>query len=131
MSAGAIAALIAGIFSSMGMGGGGIMIIYFSIFTNISQILAQGINVLFFIPIAVISVVIYHIKGMIEWRIALPFALCGILSSYLGAYLATVTDDKILSKLFGVLLLIMGLKQLFSSGEKKDKDNKKLYRIDR
>lgn len=131
MSAGAIAALIAGIFSSMGMGGGGIMIIYFSIFTNISQILAQGINVLFFIPIAVISVVIYHIKGMIEWRIALPFALCGILSSYLGAYLATVTDDKILSKLFGVLLLIMGLKQLFSSGEKKDKDNKKLYRIER
>ena len=119
MSAGAAAALIAGIFSAMGMGGGGIMIIYFALFTTTSQILAQGINVLIFIPIALLSVIIYHIKGMIEWKTALPFALFGTVSSYFGAYLATVTDDSLLSKGFGILLLIMGVRQLFSSKEKK------------
>ena len=119
MSAEAVAALVAGIFSAMGMGGVGIMIIYFSLFTSTSQILAQGINVLIFIPIALLSVIIYHIKGMIEWKIAIPFALFGTLSSYLGAYLATVTDDALLSKGFGILLLIMGIRQLFSSKDKK------------
>lgn len=118
ISAGIFAALIAGIFSAMGMGGGGIMIIYFSLFTSVSQLTAQGINVIFFIPIAAIAVIVYHIKGMIVWKTAIPFALFGILSSCLGTYLATIIDGNILSKIFGALLLVMGIKQLFTKGDK-------------
>lgn len=133
MIAGAAAALIAGIFSAMGMGGGGIMIIYFSLFTGISQLNAQGINVIFFIPIALIAVIVYHFKGLIEWKIVLPFALFGIISSLLGSYIASVIDGNILSKIFGALLLVMGTRQLFSRsgksessdcGEKKNSDYK-------
>lgn len=122
IGAGIFAALVAGIFSAMGMGGGGIMIIYFSLFTSISQLTAQGINVIFFIPIAAIAVVVYHIKGMIVWKTAIPFALFGILSSCLGTYLASIIDGNILSKIFGGLLLVMGFKELFAKG---DKDKKK------
>lgn len=123
MIAGAAAALIAGIFSAMGMGGGGIMIIYFSLFTGISQLNAQGINVIFFIPIALIAVIVYHFKGLIEWKIVLPFALFGIISSLLGSYIASVIDGNILSKIFGALLLVMGTRQLFSrSGKKENSD---------
>lgn len=133
MIAGAAAALIAGIFSAMGMGGGGIMIIYFSLFTGISQLNAQGINVIFFIPIALIAVIVYHFKGLIEWKIVLPFALFGIISSLFGSYIASVIDGNILSKIFGALLLVMGTRQLFSRssksessdcGEKKNSDYK-------
>lgn len=116
-------AFFAGVFSSMGMGGGGIMIIYFGLFTSIPQVTAQGINVLFFIPIAALSVIIYHIKGLIDWKIALPFAALGIISSFAGSYLASVIDGKLLSKIFGVLLLIMGVRQLFSRND--NKGNKK------
>lgn len=117
----ALAALIAGIFSSMGMGGGGILIIYFGLFTAVPQLTAQGINVLFFIPIAAFSVIVYHIKGLIDWRTALPFAALGVLSSFGGSYLATLIDGEILSKIFGILLLVMGIKQLFSKRGSKDK----------
>lgn len=117
----ALAALIAGIFSSMGMGGGGILIIYFGLFTAVPQLTAQGINVLFFIPIAAFSVIVYHIKGLIDWRTALPFASLGVLSSFGGSYLATLIDGEILSKIFGILLLVMGIKQLFSKRGSKDK----------
>lgn len=117
----ALAALIAGIFSSMGMGGGGILIIYFGLFTAVPQLTAQGINVLFFIPIAAFSVIVYHIKGLIDWRTALPFAVLGVLSSFGGSYLATLIDGDILSKIFGILLLVMGIKQLFSKRGSKDK----------
>lgn len=115
----ALAAFLAGIFSSMGMGGGGILIIYFSIFTTIPQITAQGINVLFFIPIAAFSVIVYHIKGLIEWKTALPFAALGVLSSFAGSYIATLIDGNILSKMFGILLLLMGVRQLFSKNKSK------------
>ena len=107
----------------MGMGGGGIMIIYFGLFTSIPQVTAQGINVLFFIPIAALSVIIYHIKGLIDWKTALPFAALGIISSFAGSYLANVIDGKLLSKIFGVLILIMGVRQLFSRND--NKGNKK------
>ena len=117
----ALAALIAGIFSSMGMGGGGILIIYFGLFTAVPQLTAQGINVLFFIPIAAFSVIVYHIKGLIDWRTALPFAALGVLSSFGGSYLATLIDGEILSKIFGILLLVMGINQLFSKRGSKDK----------
>ncbi|MCQ4021656.1 MULTISPECIES: sulfite exporter TauE/SafE family protein [unclassified Ruminococcus] len=115
---GGAAAFMAGIFSSMGMGGGGIMIIYFGLFTAIPQLTAQGINVLFFIPIAALSVIIYHIKGLIAWRTALPFAVLGVITSLAGSYLATVIDGGLLSKTFGILLLIMGVRQLFSKSKK-------------
>lgn len=118
---GALAAFFAGVFSSMGMGGGGILIIYFGLFTSVPQLTSQGINVLFFIPIAALSVIIYHIKGLIDWKTALPFAAFGIISSLTGSYLATIIDGNILSKLFGILFLIMGVRQLFS----KSKCNKK------
>lgn len=118
-----VAAFFAGVFSSMGMGGGGIMIIYFGLFTSIPQVTAQGINVLFFIPIAALSVIIYHIKGLIDWKTALPFAALGIISSFAGSYLANVIDGKLLSKIFGVLILIMGVRQLFSRND--NKGNKK------
>lgn len=120
MIAGAAAALIAGIFSAMGMGGGGILIIYFSLFTSISQLNGQGINVIFFVPIAAIAVIIYHFKRLIEWKIVLPFALFGIISSLLGGYIASVIDGNVLSKIFGGLLIVMGVRQLFSRENKKE-----------
>ena len=58
-----IAALLAGLFSgilgSMGLGGGAVLVIYLSLFTETKQLTAQGINLLFFIPIAAVSVIIY------------------------------------------------------------------------
>ena len=70
-----IAALLAGLFSgilgSMGLGGGGVLIIYLSLFTETEQLKAQGINLLFFIPIAAASVIIYSLKGLIKWKIIL------------------------------------------------------------
>lgn len=120
---GIIASLVAGTFSSMGMGGGGIMIIYFSLFTSIPQLTAQGINVIFFIPIALIAVIIYHRKKLIDWRIVLPFAGFGIISSLAGTFLAEIIGGDILSKIFGTLLLVMGARQLFARNKKSEKNS--------
>ena len=57
-----ITALLAGLFSgmlgSMGLGGGAVLIVYLSLFTEMGQLKSQGINLLFFVPIALIAVII-------------------------------------------------------------------------
>ena len=51
-----IAGLLSGIIGGMGLGGGAVLLIYLKLFENLNQIKAQGINLLFFIPIAAVAI---------------------------------------------------------------------------
>ena len=116
----AAASTLSAIIGSMGLGGGGILIIYFNLFTDIPQSLAQGINLLFFIPSAVVAIFIYVKKKLINFKLAISFALFGIIGAALGSYFASVVNSQVLSKLFAVLLLIMGVKQFFGNKANKN-----------
>ncbi len=109
----AIAGIVSGILGGMGMGGGGVLILVLTLLCNYNQELAQGINLIFFLPCAVVAVIIYSCKNLIRWRIALPFALLGVVGALLGAWTGHFISGEILSKLFGGLLFFIGLKQLF------------------
>ncbi len=127
-----ISALLAGLFSgilgSMGLGGGAILIIYLSLFTETKQLTAQGINLIFFIPIAVISVIIYAIKKQIKWKLVLKIAVWGILGATIGLSLTDFLGGDITSKIFGALLVLMGLKEIFTKNTKSvAKDDKNCY----
>ena len=109
-------------------GGGGVLIIYLTLFLGMEQGIAQGVNLIFFIPSAVIALIVYSRKKMIAWKAAIPAAVLGVAGAWLGTYLSSLIDGYWLSKLFGGLLLIMGVMQLFykkekggdSAGSKKD-----------
>ncbi|MBO5725511.1 MAG: sulfite exporter TauE/SafE family protein [Clostridia bacterium] len=117
-----ITALLAGLFSgviaSMGMGGGAVLLIYLTVFTSTAQLAAQGINLIFFIPIGILSLIIYTLKKQIEWRRCLPLALFGVVGAFLGIYLSGVISGEWLSKMFGVFLCILGLKEIFTKDKK-------------
>ncbi len=114
----AVAGVLSGIIGAMGMGGGGVLIIYLNFFTDIPQSTAQGINLLFFLPTAVFSVLYYSRKKLIVWKIALPFAAMGVIGTLIGCFLCGKFDNGILSKMFGFLLLIMGALGLFKKEKK-------------
>ena len=109
----AAAGIASGILGAMGMGGGGILIIYLTLMANVPQETAQGINLIFFIPSAIIALIIYCRKKLIVWKIAIPAAILGALGGFLGSYLSSILQGGLLSKLFGALLLVMGLMQVF------------------
>lgn len=119
-----IAALFAGLFSgmagAMGLGGGAVLIIYLNLFTDADRITAGGINLIFFIPISVLAVIIYAVKGEIKWSKVLPLALFGIIGAVCGIYLADIIGGKIIGKIFGALLVFSGIKEVFF-GVAKDK----------
>lgn len=109
----AASGIISGIFASLGMGGGGVLIICLTLFLEIPQQQAQGINLIFFIPPAIFSVIVYTKRKLINWKLAVPFALLGICGAIIGSIVSGFIDAYWLSKLFGGLLLFIGAKELF------------------
>lgn len=114
-----LAGFFSGVLGAMGLGGGGVLIIYLTLFENIEQSLAQGINLIFFIPGALIAFFYYIKKRMIKFKIVLPAAITGIIGAFLGSYLSNLVNGFILSKIFGTMLLVMGIKQIFFKTNKK------------
>ena len=117
-----ITALLAGLFSgilgAMGLGGGAVLVIYLSVFTDTQQLCAQGINLIFFIPTAIIAVIIYSLKKQIEWKLTLKITFWGLLGTILGIMLTDFFGGKITAKAFGLLLILMGLKEIFTKNVK-------------
>lgn len=111
-------AFLTGIFASMGLGGGMVLIVYLTVFAGFSQLVAQGINLVFFIPIAIISLVLHTKNKLVEWKKAVPAVLWGTAAVIISAWLANRIEQSLLSKAFGIFLILMGLKELFFKGEK-------------
>ena len=109
-----IAAFLTGIAASMGLGGGMILIVFLTVFAGVEQITAQGINLIFFIPIAVLSLIFHSRNKLIDWKKIIPTIIIGIFGAVIGTYLAEFIGSPLLSKIFAVFLVIVGVKELFA-----------------
>ncbi len=104
-----IAGFLSGLIGAMGFGGGGVLIIYLVVFANIPQIVAQGINLLFFIPCAITATIIYFIKKQIKIKMILPVIVGGIAGAIFASYFLRFIKSEWLSNVFAVFLIIMGI----------------------
>lgn len=118
-----VVGLLAGICGSLGIGGGFILLIYLTIFTSLEQKVGQLTNLLFFIPIAIIAIIIHSKNDLIKKEVVPSSIIGGIIGIGLGITLSFIMPNQILSKIFAVLLLIIGIKELFFC-KKKKQDNK-------
>ncbi len=107
-----VAGVLSGIVAGMGMGGGTLLIPVLTIFFSMQQHEAQGLNLLAFLPTAVVALVIHWKNGLIDFKKGLPIIFTGVLASVGGSLLANNTENKLLQILFGVFLLIVGVLQL-------------------
>lgn len=109
-----IAAALIAILAGLGVGGGGLLVIYLTLILKTEQLAAQGINLIFFIFSAAASLFIHFRKRNINIRTVIILAVTGIISSILGSYLSHNIDVGILQKIFGGLLILSGVITLFS-----------------
>ena len=109
----AMAGFFSGILGSMGLGGGGILIIYLTLMSSTPQALAQGINLIFFIPMAATATIMHSREKLVQWKIAIPSAISGLMGAAIGSFLTSFIDNLILRKMFGALLIIMGAMQFY------------------
>ncbi len=109
-----IIGFISGIVSGMGMGGGTILILLLSIFMNLDQHEAQAINLVFFIPTAISAIIIGIKNKNIQWKLAIPIVIAGIIGAAISAKISTKMDVGLLRKLFGIFLLIIACYEIYS-----------------
>lgn len=111
-----LAGTVTGILSGFGIGGGSLLLIYMTSFANIPQNLAQGINLLYFLPAAGAALPAHFKNGVIEKAALLPAIAAGLAATALTAWAATALDVELLRKCFGGFLLLVGLRELFRKG---------------
>ena len=109
----AAAGLLCGVISGFGIGGGSILMVWMTAVAMLDQRTAQGINLLYFIPTS-IGALIFHIKNkMICWKAVVPAVIFGCFTAAAAAWFASSLDVRILRKLFGGFLLVIGISELF------------------
>ncbi len=106
-------ALLAGI----GVGGGGLLVLYLTLVEAMPQAEAQGINLLFFLCAAGAAFLVNCRKRSFPWKTVLLLAVGGTAFAILGAFLATKVSPTLLRRSFGGLLVASGLITLLRGGK--------------
>lgn len=103
---------ILGFLTGLGTGGGSLLVLWLTLALHLPPEQAKVINLLFFLPSAIISTVLRWRRGGIPWKkVAIP-ALAGCLAAVIFATVGEKMNTELLQKLFGVLLIFTGLREL-------------------
>ena len=102
-----------GFLSGLGIGGGSLLILWLTLVLVMDPAAARGINLLFFLPSALIAAFFRWRQGVIDLKKLLPAMLAGSAAAAACAWLAPRLDVDLLKKLFGGLLIATGLRELF------------------
>lgn len=111
---------LSGIISGMGIGGGVILIPALTLIFGIEQKVAQNINLLYFIPTAIIAIFIHSKNKTIEKEGLFKIIIFGIIGAIIGSLIAINLKGEILRKIFGWFLVVMGISEIL----KKEKGQK-------
>lgn len=109
-----IIGLISGIVGGLGMGGGTVLILLLSMFANIEQHIAQGTNVIFFVPTAIAAIFVFIKNKNIKFKVGIPVCLWGLLGAFIGASISSNMEVGILRKCFGIFLIAIAIYQTYS-----------------
>ena len=102
-----------GFLSGLGIGGGSLLIIWLTVVLGMDHNSARSINLLFFLPSALIACIFRWKQGAIRWKKILPAMVSGCIAAALFSWLGGMFQIELLKKLFGGLLILTGLRELF------------------
>lgn len=104
--------LTLGILSGLGVGGGSLLIIWLTLICKIDYPTAKYMNLLFFLPPALIATVLHFIQKKLCIKQIAPAVIAGCAAASAFTLLSSGWDTGILRRLFGVLLLLTALREL-------------------
>lgn len=114
---GQAAAVITGVLAGLGVGGGGLLVIWLTMSGMYDQLTAQGINLVFFLFAGGASLFIHRKSGRISFKTFLFLAIPGIAGALAGCFIAALWSPALLRKCFGGLMLCAGVISLFCVGK--------------
>lgn len=107
-----IASFFIALLSGMGVGGGGLFVVFLNIFTDTPQLTAQGINLLFFLFSSGSAICIHLTKRIIYTSTVITMIIFGLLGAISGSILSSLVPQTLLRKIFGAMLVSSGILSL-------------------
>ena len=104
---------VLGILTGLGVGGGSLLMLWLTLGLNTDPVIARGINLLFFLPSALVACGFRWKQGTLDLKAVLPAILAGCIAAGICSWLGTLMDTSLIKKLFGCLLIVTGLRDLF------------------
>lgn len=111
-----IVGLLAGLLGgTLGVGGAIIVIPALVLVFGFAQHEAQGTALAFMLPpVTLLATLNYWKEGYVNWKFALILSLTFFIGAYLGSMLSFQLPVKVLKKVFGIFIIIVALKMIFS-----------------
>ncbi len=107
-----VSGIACGVLGGMGMGGGTVLIPCLTIFFNVNQHIAQGINLVAFIPMALVALIIHAKNKLINFKGVLFIIIPALIFAYLGSMLSKNFNSDLLQRIFGGFLLALSVVQI-------------------
>lgn len=105
-----LAAFFAGGLGAMGLGGGGVLLLWLAL-SGTEQLTAQGVNLIFFLPVGAVGLWSHWRNRLVEGSAALPMTAGGLLGLGAGILLAGYLPGRVLARLFGLLTAAIALRE--------------------
>lgn len=102
-----------GFLAGIGVGGGSLLMLWLTLVLGLEHTIARNINLLFFIPSALIASFFRKKQGTLDIRKILPAIAAACICAAVFSWISGHMDAVLLRKLFGFLLLITGVRELF------------------
>ena len=106
--------MISGTVAALGMGGGTVLILLLSIFSEFNQHLIQGTNLIFFIPTSITAIYINIKNKRINYKKSGIIIFSGIIGAIIGSRFSFRFESSNLRKYFGVFLLFIAFFEIYS-----------------
>ncbi|MBQ4617202.1 MAG: sulfite exporter TauE/SafE family protein [Clostridia bacterium] len=103
----------AGVLSGMGVGGGTLLVLYLTTFAGVDPKAAAAINLVFFLGCAPWAIVQHAKAKRIDTTVARKAAIGGVVTAAVCAALSPPDSPDWMHRLFGVLLLVVGVRELW------------------
>lgn len=108
-----IIGIVSGMVAALGMGGGTILILLLGIFTNMSQHIIQGSNLIFFIPTSIVAIIMNIKNKTINYKNAITIIISGIIGAVIGCKISFMVENNNLKKYFGIFLLGIAIFEIY------------------
>ena len=101
-----------GFLAGLGVGGGSLLMLWLTLVLQMQYPQARVINLLFFLPSAVIASLFRWKQGSLPAKQILPAIVAGCAAAAVFGWIGTRIDTAYLKKVFGILLLLTGLREI-------------------
>ena len=97
-----------------GCGGGTILIFLLTTFLGLEQHIAQGTNLIFFVPTSIVAIIVNLKNKNVQIKTAVIIVISGIIGAIIGAKISIGLNVNELRKYFGYFLIIIAINEIYS-----------------